>query len=207
MKSVRETVTELCNKTDYEIYFDMLNRDISAHHLTKEKKDEIIKKSMETAVQCYNEVVSKFGELNNPAEYAIRLHIPINYVNEKPNKYYSYVGIFTEKNQTITLNSETIAFIKQLINQFGIADLVDPNQIKSTVTAHELFHYFEFIHPELYTNQKILDAKILGIFKTKSSLLAAGEVAAMHFAKLLTKLHYTPLVYNKIFALGKKQLL
>lgn len=38
MKSVRETVTELCNKTDYEIYFDMLNRDISAHRLTKEKK-------------------------------------------------------------------------------------------------------------------------------------------------------------------------
>ncbi len=205
MKNIRETVIELCNKSDFDVYMAMLDRDISAHRLDKAKQEEIVKKSMAVANDCYQELITKYGELT-PIKYAIKLQVPVIYVNDKPTKYYAYLGLFEEKNQTITLNLETMKLIKELVFQYNLVDLVDVGSLKSAVTAHELFHYFELANPNLYTNQKIIDAKIFGIFKTKSQLLAAGEVAAMHFAKLLTRLKHTPLVYDKIFALGKKQI-
>lgn len=206
MKNIRETVMELCNKSDYDIYMGMLDRDISAHRLEQSKKEEIVKNSMAEAVKCYEDLIAKYGELT-PIKYAIKLQVPVIYVEDKPTKYYTYLGLFEEKKKTITLNMATMKFIKELVEQFNLLDLVDIGSIKNAVTAHELFHYIELVNPDLYTNQKIIDAKIFGIFKTKSQLMVAGEVAAMHFAKLLTNLKHSPLVYDKIFALGKKQIL
>lgn len=206
MKNIRETVMELCQKSDFDIYMGMLDRDISAHRLDRTKQAEIVNKSMETASDIYNDLVAKYGLLT-PIKYAIKLDVPVIYLNDKPTKYYTYLGLFEEKNKTITLNLETMKFIRELIVEFNLSDLVDASSLQSCVTAHELFHYFELVRPSLYTNQKIIEAKFLGIFKTRSQLLVAGEVAAMHFAKLLTSLKHTPLVYDKIFVLGKKQIL
>ena len=44
MKNIRETVIELCNKSDFDVYMAMLDRDISAHRLDKAKQEEIVKK-------------------------------------------------------------------------------------------------------------------------------------------------------------------
>ncbi len=206
MENVRVMITDLSKKSDFDIYMDVLNRDITAYKLDKDKKAEIITKAMNTACDCYNDLINKYGELNL-LRYAIKLDVPIEYVNEKPSKYYAYLGLFTEKTKTITVNLDTIKMIKDLILEYGLDDIVDINRVKDAVIAHELFHYFELVDPNLYTNQKILDAKIFGIFKTKSKLMASGEIAAMHFAKLLTKLKHSPLIYNKIFSLGKKRLM
>lgn len=205
MENIRETLIALSKKSDFDIYMEKLDRDISAHKLDKAKKEEIVKNSMTEAIECYEKLVKDYGELT-PIKYAIKLNVPIVYVKEKPTKYYAYLGLFTEKNQTITLNIETIDFVKDLANQYNICDLVDIDSLKNTVTAHELFHYLELVNPELYSNQKIIDGKIFGLFKTKSQLLAAGEISAMHFAKLVTKLRHSPLLYDKVFVLGKKQL-
>ncbi len=206
MKNARETIKEIINKSDYDIYLDMINRDISGRNLPDEKKVEVITKSMQTAVDCYNELLNMCGE-QTITKYAIKLQVEILYVKEKPTKYYTYIGLFNEKKKLITINIETVRLIKEFAEQFNLLDLVDVDRIKDTVTAHELFHYFELIKPDLYTNQKIIDAKIFGLIKTKSYLMVSGEIAAMHFAKLLTNLKHSPLVYNKIFALGKKQVI
>lgn len=204
MKNVRELITEIINKSDFDIYMNMLDKDISAYRLDKAKKQEIVEKSMAVAEECYQELLIKYGELPL-TKYVIKSQVSIYYTNERPTKYYAYLGLFTEKTKTITINMETIKWIKEFAEQYYVCDLVDLSRLKDAVTAHELFHYFELVKPDLYTNQKILDAKIFGIIKTKSQLLAAGEVAAMHFAKIITKLGHSPLVYDKLFALGKKQ--
>lgn len=206
MENIRDALNKILNKSDFTIYMEKLDKDITAYKLPTSKKEEIVNKAIEEATWCYNELINKYGELS-PIKYAIRMQIPVVYVREKPTKYYAYLGLFTEKNRTITLNIETIDFVKKLINEYNLLDLVDIDRLKDTVFAHELFHYFESIYPDLYSNQKILDAKIFGLFKTKSQLLVVGEIAAMHFAKLLTKLKHSPLVYDKVFSLGKKQLL
>ncbi len=205
MKSIRDQVCLLCNQSDFDIYMDMLDKDISSHRLSKEIKKEIIEKSILVAEEYYKKLVKEYG-MCNITKYVYRLGVPIDYVREKPTKYYSYIGLFKEKTKTITVNLETILQIKHITSQFGLDDIVDINMIKDVVIAHELFHYFELMNPSIYTNQKIIDAKIFGIIKTKSKLLVAGEVAAIHFSKLITNLKHTPLVYNKTFALGKNML-
>ncbi len=203
MQNIRDKISLLCKKSDMEVYMDYMDKDISAHRLPVEKKKEIIEKSIEVATKFYEKLQADFGDLS-VVEYARKLSIPINYVEEKGNKYFTYLGLFKEKTQTIVVNFETVLLIKRIGKQFNLDNLVNLNMIKDAVIAHEMFHYFELVNPDIYTNQKIIDAKIFGIIKTKSRLLAAGEIAAMHFSKLLTKLNHTTLVYDKIFAYGRK---
>lgn len=83
MKNIRETVIELCNKSDFDVYMAMLDRDISAHRLDKAKQEEIVKKSMAVANDCYQELITKYGELT-PIKYAIKLQVPVIYVMINP---------------------------------------------------------------------------------------------------------------------------
>lgn len=203
MPNVRDEIKGLLAKDDFDIYMNLLNNDVSAHRLEAQKKEQIVVKSMETAKLLYDNLVKEFGE-GDIYKYVYASKVPINYVKEKPTKYYAYIGLFSEETKTITINLETIMLIKKTAESMNIDDLVAINPIKDVVVAHEFFHYLEMINPDIYTNQKIIEGKIIGIFKTKSQLLAAGEIAAIHFSKLVTKLPHTPLVYNKIFSVGKK---
>lgn len=203
MIEYKKDIIDLINKSDKEIYLDMMNKDISSHKLSNEIKLDIIEKSINEAQNFYDDLIKEYG-LKDVLSYIIDLNIPLYYVKEKGDKYYSYVGLFKEKTKTIIVNLETINYIKKVGKLLELSELVDLKIIRKVVISHELFHYFELKNPNAYTNKKIIDTKVFGLFKTKSNLMIAGEIAAVHFSKILTNLKHTPLVYNMIFKIGKK---
>lgn len=196
-------MTQLIEQTDHQIYLDLLNKDISARRLPLDIKKEVIDKSIRTAELFVAELLNTYGEMQ-VSRYALKLEVPIMLEKTSESNYYNYLGLFREKDHSIVVNMSTISAISKIVKNLALEEIIDIEKIKDVVVAHELFHYFELKHPEAYTNQRVIDAKVLGLFKTKSKLLAASEIAAIHFSKIITGLKHTPIVYDRIYALGKK---
>lgn len=70
---------------------------------------------------------------------------------------------------------------------------IDPRQV---LIAHELFHYVEETHPDIYTETTKIDLRPLGIFHNHSKIICLGEIAAMAFAQELLGLPYSPYVFD-----------
>lgn len=203
MKTIHKSMTQLIEQTDHQIYLDLLNKDISARRLPLDIKKEVIDKSIRTAELFVAELLNTYGEMQ-VSRYALKLEVPIMLEKTSESNYYNYLGLFREKDHSIVVNMSTISVISKIVKNLALEEIIDIGKIKDVVVAHELFHYFEFKHPEAYTNQRVIDAKVLGLFKTKSKLLAASEIAAIHFSKIITGLKHTPIVYDRVYALGKK---
>lgn len=97
---------------------------------------------------------------------------------------------------------EGLSVIDNSAEEYGLEN-IEVDKLKDTVIMHELFHYLEDIYVDGFSNEKHVDVKIFGIFKSKSSLSVVSEIASVHFSKLVTNLSHTPLVYNQIYKLKK----
>jgi hypothetical protein len=79
----------------------------------------------------------------------------------------------------------------------------EPEQVRSLLIAHEMFHYVETRHPkEIYSRtEKILLWKLFG-FRWESTVRTIGEIAAMSFAKTLTGADYSPFILEVLLLYG-----
>jgi hypothetical protein len=79
----------------------------------------------------------------------------------------------------------------------------EPEQVRSLLIAHEMFHYVENQHSkEIYSRtEKILLWKLFE-FKWESTVRTIGEIAAMSFAKTLTGADYSPFILDILLLYG-----
>ena len=201
---VVEEITKLINKPDKDFFLTLLNSDGNAKKLPLDKKLEILENTYKVSQDFYDELVKNFQE-KRPSDYASILGVPVIYVNEVDSYNYNYIGLYSEKNKNISVNLFVINRIKQAIKNYGLDQLIDSEIINQVVIGHELFHYMQTLHPDTYIEQKQFDMKLFGIFKVKTKYLVLEEIAAIYFSKLVTKLPYNPLVYNKINAKTKSK--
>lgn len=201
---VVEEITKLINKPDKDFFLTLLNSDGNAKKLPLDKKLEILENTYKVSQDFYDELVKNFQE-KRPSDYASILGVPVIYVNEEDSYNYNYIGLYSEKNKNISVNLFVINRIKQAIKNYGLDQLIDGEIINQVVIGHELFHYMQTLHPDTYIEQKQFDMKLFGIFKVKTKYLVLEEIAAIYFSKLVTKLPYNPLVYNKINAKTKSK--
>jgi hypothetical protein len=199
---VIEEITKLINKPDKDFFLTLLNSDGNAKKLPLDKKLEILENTYKVSQDFYNELVKNFKE-QKPSEYASILGVPVIYVNEEDSYNYNYIGLYSEKYKNISVNLYVINRIKNAIKDYGLDQIVDAEIINQVVIGHELFHYMQTLHPNAYIEQKQFDMKLFGIFKMKTKYLVLEEIAAIYFSKIITKLPYNPLVYNKINAKSK----
>ncbi len=201
---VVEEITKLINKPDKDFFLTLLNSDGNAKKLPLDKKLEILENTYKVSQDFYDELVKNFQE-KRPSDYASILGVPVIYVNEVDSYNYNYIGLYSEKNKNISVNLFVINRIKQAIKNYGLEELIDGEIINQVVIGHELFHYMQTLHPDTYIEQKQFDMKLFGLFKVKTKYLVLEEIAAIYFSKLVTKLPYNPLVYNKINAKTKSK--
>ncbi len=197
-----EEITRLTNKPDKDFFLTLLNSDGNASKLPLDKKLEILENTYKVSQEFYDELVSNFG-VKKASDYATTLGVPVLYVNEEDSYNYNYIGLYSEKNKNISVNLYVVNRIQKAIKEYGLDEVIDGEIVPQVVIGHELFHYMQTLHPDTYIEKKQFQTKIFGIFKVKTQYLVLEEIAAIYFSKLVTKLPYNPLIYNKINAKSK----
>lgn len=80
----------------------------------------------------------------------------------------------------------------------GLADLTGGVGVAEALVAHELFHHFESVDPELYTARRHLTLWKLGPLVRRSAIPCLGELGAMAFAKELSGLRCSAFILNAL---------
>ncbi len=196
----KEKFDQLVNKSDIKWYREMIRNSPFSRKINQEKENELIDKSMKQAEAFKSLLIETYGIKDQPMSYMISLDVPLDYVKEEASYGVQYLGYYSLKSKKITINFSAINLILKNIRRFKL-DQVNQEKLKDTILMHELFHHLEEMYPESYTKQKHLDTKIFGLFNSKVTLSLVGEIAAVHFSKIMTDLPHSPLLYNEIYKL------
>lgn len=113
---------------------------------------------------------------------------------EAEDTEFVYFGTY-DSDGPITLFTGNIEKSEALLKAKKI-DWLSIEEVHEIVLAHELFHYYEDVYPELYTNIKEIKLWKLGPYTHYSKLICPGEIAAMAFTKELLALDFNPEAIN-----------
>lgn len=200
MELNKEKIDKLLERTDVQWYREMIRKSPFTKRIDLKKEDEMIVNAIKQAETFKERLLEQFGLKDKPMSYMISLDIPLDYVKEEASYGVQYLGYYSLKNKNITVNFTAVNLIIRNINKYKL-DNVSQDKLRDTVIMHEMFHHLEELYPESYSNQKHLDTKIWGLFKSKINLSFVSEIAAVHFSKLMTDLEHSPLIYNEIYKL------
>lgn len=109
---------------------------------------------------------------------------------------YVYFGTY-ESEGPITLYQGNLLKSQRLLEDEEIL-LLNADKVSEIILAHELFHYFEDVYPDMYTNTKAIKLWKLGPYTHTSNLICPGEIAAMAFAKRLLGLNFNSSAINYV---------
>ncbi len=156
--------------------------------ISKEKKEEYIKKSIE----CGNSNANKY--LNSSIYDLLKANNIEVYEEINEGEYRNLFGLFHYPNK-ITIFTTNIYRVFKKLNQNGIE--ITEEKIKEVVLAHEFFHYLENKDSKnFYTKcEKITTFKLFKL-ELKSRINALSEIAAMNFAKTFTNLGFSTYVFD-----------
>ena len=120
---------------------------------------------------------------------------------EMPHKGSQVVFADFEEPHTIRVYQNTIRHADATIQQESLQSFFNGINLEEVLIAHELFHTIEMLNKDtIFTlNHKITLWRI-GAFKYTSSLPSLREITAMHFAKTLTGLPFSPYLLEVFFS-------
>lgn len=77
------------------------------------------------------------------------------------------------------------------------------SQIKDCILAHEIFHCIEDLHADvIYTRTEKIELFHVWKFRNTSTIRALGEIAAMAFARRITKASFSPFALDVLLYYG-----
>lgn len=150
--------------------------------------------------QHYGETVLSQHPGKSPSQIAQALGLQV-LRPELPHKGSQVVFADFEEPGTIRVYQNTIRHANATIQQEGLQSFFEGVNLEEVLIAHELFHSIEMLNKDtIFTlNHKIVLWRI-GSFKYTSSLPSLREITAMHFAKTLTGLPFSPYLLEVFFS-------
>lgn len=193
--SFKEKLQRLFRVDDEVYYLYSTYEDPISGKIQDEDRSEIIRESAKVGHDLASELVRK-----SPNKMVID-HIKENnielVIDEKAGMTkYVYFGTY-ESEGPITLYQGNLLKSQRLLEDEEVSWLT-VDQVSEIVLAHELFHYFEDVYPDLYTNTKEIRLWKLGPYTHKSNLICPGEIGAMAFAKKLLGLDFNSSAINYV---------
>ncbi len=117
---------------------------------------------------------------------------------EQPNDgSYTMFACFTEPN-TVTLYQKNLTDAAEALAAHHCGQLLGDTALSEVLLGHELFHWYEYHQPALFTNQKVLPLWKLFGYTYTSKVTALGEAAAMAFTQALLALPYSPYLLDVV---------
>lgn len=167
------------------------------------EKTQFLQLAHETGSRLAAEYREKFpGAV--PCELAEKLGLTVHLIEGEECRDFTMFACYTEPN-LIELYQETMENAETLLKEEECSFLFGSVKLSDILLAHELFHYLEYMRPELPTNRRLLNLWNLGGYVHKSKVLSLNEIAAMTFAKELLELPCSPYVLDILLLYGKNQ--
>jgi hypothetical protein len=192
------------NERQWGLY--AIHRDPINGKFTEEDKDRYITKSMECADKYAGECRNSDGTYPRPSEIASKLGINVQKKDRPPATGYGGNSVmfaqFTSP-ADITIYQDCINKAKETMMKPAVRQLIGKVDIEQVLLAHEIFHYFEERDKKtIYTETERKTVLKLGPITNSSRIVALGEIAAMHFAKDIIGLSYSPYVFDILLTYG-----
>ncbi|MBE5980055.1 MAG: hypothetical protein E7249_13090 [Paenibacillaceae bacterium] len=174
------------------------NKYVPASALAQESKEEIIEKSIETAVVMYKKYMKAYAGCS-PEEWPARLSLEVEhrYFYEQ-YEIQRYIALYLPSEKTIVLQHKALNKVHEFIVQNDLCDMFAEEEMRQIAMYHEIFHHIETITPEIYTASRMIKKRFFWVFFYHTSCIAASEVAAVEFSRLMSQSDCHPCVYERL---------
>lgn len=140
------------------------------------------------------EEVLRLSPTVQPEAYAKKLGVIVEH-NQEEGGDTSLFACFTEPDH-ITVFQRTVDAAEKLVEEHRLSEIIGNISFEDVLIAHEIYHYFEFSRPDLYTSQKLLCLWKVGKLQNRAKLISMQEIGAMAFAQHLLRLPYSPYIFD-----------
>ncbi|MDI6618952.1 MAG: hypothetical protein QME45_09810 [Clostridiales bacterium] len=158
------------------------------------EKEDIIEKAGECGRREAAALKDKYG-YRPCREYAKCLGLIISRYEDCDSKDYILFARFNAPDR-ISIYMDSVNKAEEIVKEENLSGLLDGVKIEDVLIAHEMFHFIESRDKEIYTRKKRVKLWNIGPIKYTSGLVAAGEIAAMAFARELLSLSYYPGLFD-----------
>lgn len=191
IKEMLQTLAEV-PKAVWDTY--ALRHEPLSRKLTTELKTQFLELAQGTGKELAHEVEGKYPKLR-PVDIVTALGLNVNYLEDQDDGNYTMFACYTEPDN-ITIYKKTVDALEAALREADCIEILNGVSVTDVLLAHELYHYFEFIRPEMFTNQKLLTLWHIGNFSYKSKVVSLKEIGAMTFTQELLHLPYSPYVFD-----------
>lgn len=179
-----------------------LRREPLIGRLTKTQKKEFTAKAHDCGKALAEEVL-RLAPGVQPEAYARTLGLTVEH-NREDGGDYSLFACYTEPDH-IAVFQQTVEAAERLTAEQALSPLLGGVRLEDVLIAHEIYHYFEFARPDLYTSQKLLCLWKIGRFENRAKLVCLQEIGAMAFAQQLLHLPYSPYVFDVLLLYSRNK--
>ncbi len=113
-------------------------------------------------------------------------------------------AFFSEPDE-ITLYTDRYAEVTRYIEEKDLGPLLGGLNVEEAALAHEYFHMYECMHPDIYTNQRVLHLWRLWKIRNDARVSVLHEIGAMAFVKAFFGLDYEPYVLETLMVYMSNQ--
>ncbi len=188
------SLQELMNKPDYEWYKDLFSKS-QQEKLSAEEMDDIIKKSIASAEDVYEQFSSDL-ELIGIESLIERYGTEISF--NDMNESNTVIAMYDQKDNLLIIFNHSITELHNQIKKQNLEDSIDKDLLQNLILSHELYHIIEMNEKDIYTYSEFYSYKVLG-FKRKKRLDVAGEIGAFHFSKLVNEINFSPCIIGALY--------
>lgn len=210
MLKVDYTIDELLDHLNSIETADWLQYLINKDPIRSKFDDTFIKALLENSCQAalnmQQHLLRTYGQQTATA-YAQLLGIELVEIADTTEFDFVYISTYTQPPPQITVYESALQIVSKTMQNSKYAQEINAIQFRELAIAHEIFHHLELHTPGIYTQQKILKYKALGIFSQEVSPISSSEVAAVHFSQILTGIQHFPLIYELIIQFDSNKLL
>lgn len=192
---LRGRILSLTKRDDEFWHRYTLKKDLYFSKLEPEEKENIIKKSVETAEEVYAKILRDLGSLD-PESYVNQFGLKLERVEDDVILEYLYLALYSASERKITINQGALELIGKHILENNLEDIIDVQEIEKVAIMHELFHHLEEETPGIYTRSKMLKRKFLNTFGYNKGVYSSSEIGAIHFSKISRGLNHSPCIYE-----------
>lgn len=193
--SFKEKLQQLFRVDDEVFYLYATYEDPISGKISDDDREEIIRESPKVGHDLASELVQKSPD-KSVVDFIQENDIELVIEEKAGMTKYVYFGTY-ESEGPITLYKGNLLKSQRLLEEEDVSWLT-VDKVSEIVLAHELFHYYEDVYPDMYTNTKKIDLWSLGPYTHTSNLICPSEIAAMAFAKKLLGLDFNSSAINYV---------
>jgi hypothetical protein len=169
-----------------------LRREPLIGKLTAEQKKEFAANAHACGEKLAEEVL-RLAPGMQPEVYAKKLGLIVEHDRKSGDD--RLFACFSEPDH-LTVFQRIVDAAEKMVEEQGLSEILGNVRLEDVLIAHEIYHYFEFSRPDLYTSQKLLCLWKIGKLQNRAKLVSLQEIGAMAFAQHLLHLPYSPYIFD-----------